>query len=152
MKRMFTAGFLTLLLDQLSKQYVVEWLNLKTLGVMEVFPPYLNFHMAYNTGINFGLLSTSRWLLIALALVISAWVAWWVRSEGDKRWMQISGGILIGGALGNVIDRVIYGAVLDFLNMSCCGWENPYSFNVADIAIFIGAFGLILFSGEKKTA
>lgn len=151
MKRMFTAGFLTLLLDQLSKQYVVEWLNLKTLGVMEVFPPYLNFHMAYNTGINFGLLSTSRWLLIALALVISAWVAWWVRSEGDKRWMQISGGILIGGALGNVIDRVIYGAVLDFLNMSCCGWENPYSFNVADIAIFIGAFGLILFSGEKKT-
>lgn len=152
MKRMFTAGFLTLLLDQLSKQYVVEWLNLKTLGVMEVFPPYLNFHMAYNTGINFGLLSTSRWLLIALALVISAWVAWWVRSEGDKRWMQISGGILIGGALGNVIDRVIYGAVLDFLNMSCCGWENPYSFNVADIAIFIGAFGLILFSGEKKTS
>jgi len=153
MKRMFIAGFLTFLLDQLSKQYVVEWLDLKNLGVMEVFPPYLTFHMAYNYGINFGLFSgsDSRWLLIALALVISAWVAWWVRSEGDKKWMQISGGILIGGALGNVIDRVVYGAVLDFLNMSCCGFENPYSFNVADIAIFIGAFGLVIFSGNKKT-
>jgi signal peptidase II len=41
---------------------------------------------------------------------------------------------------------VVYGAVADFLNMSCCGWRNPFSFNVADIAIFVGAFGLVLFS------
>ena len=60
--------------------------------------------------------------------------------------------MLIGGALGNVIDRIVYGAVADFLNMSCCGFDNPFAFNVADIAIFIGAFGLILFTGEKKTA
>ena len=55
---------------------------------------------------------------------------------------------LIGGALGNVLDRVLYGAVADFLNMSCCGIENPYAFNVADIAIFAGAFGLVLFPGS----
>jgi signal peptidase II len=65
---------------------------------------------------------------------------------------------LIGGAAGNVIDRLLYGAVADFLNMSCCGIDNPYAFNVADVAIFVGAVGLVLFtnfaSGESggKTA
>jgi signal peptidase II len=57
---------------------------------------------------------------------------------------------LIGGALGNVIDRIVYGAVADFLNMSCCGFDNPYAFNVADIAIFAGAFGLVLFAADTK--
>ena len=57
---------------------------------------------------------------------------------------------MVGGAIGNVIDRILYGAVADFLNMSCCGFENPWSFNVADISIFIGAFGLILFTGRDK--
>ena len=57
--------------------------------------------------------------------------------------------MLIGGALGNVVDRVLYGAVADFLNMSCCGINNPYAFNVADIAIFIGAAALILLPAEK---
>jgi len=61
--------------------------------------------------------------------------------------VQISTGLLIGGALGNVVDRVVYGAVADFLNMSCCGWNNPFSFNVADITIFAGAIGLVLLSG-----
>jgi signal peptidase II len=55
-------------------------------------------------------------------------------------------GCIVGGALGNTVDRLVYGAVADFLNMSCCGWRNPFSFNVADIAIFVGAIGLVLFS------
>ena len=49
-----------------------------------------------------------------------------------------------------MIDRIVYGAVADFLNMSCCGFENPWSFNVADIAIFVGAVGLILLAGDGK--
>ena len=57
--------------------------------------------------------------------------------------------MLIGGALGNVIDRLLYGAVADFLNMSLPGWQNPYSFNVADIAIFAGAIGLVLVPQKK---
>jgi len=59
---------------------------------------------------------------------------------------------LVGGALGNVIDRLIYGAVADFINMSCCGINNPYAFNIADIAVFIGAFGMVIFSNDKKNA
>jgi signal peptidase II len=56
----------------------------------------------------------------------------------------------VGGALGNVVDRLAYGAVADFLNMSCCGIDNPYAFNVADIAIFFGAVGLILFAESGR--
>ena len=81
---------------------------------------------------------------------LALWVWLWVRREEPGRWAQISAGLLVGGALGNVIDRVIYGAVADFLNMSCCGIENPYAFNVADISIFAGAIGLILFTGGSK--
>ena len=57
----------------------------------------------------------------------------------------MAAGLLIGGAIGNVIDRLAYGAVADFLNMSCCGIENPFAFNVADISIFVGALGLVIF-------
>ena len=60
--------------------------------------------------------------------------------------------LLVGGALGNVIDRVFYGAVADFLNMSLPNWRNPYSFNVADIAIFAGAIGLILVPPQGSDA
>lgn len=144
----------TFAIDQASKALVVHGLNLISVGEITVWPPYLMFRMAWNEGINFGLFSSAtdvmRWVLIALAIAISLWVFRWIRAEAPGRWGQISGGLLIGGALGNVIDRVIYGAVADFLNMSCCGFSNPFSFNVADIAIFAGAFGLILFTGGKK--
>jgi signal peptidase II len=120
-------------------------------GEIDVLPPYLVFRMAWNRGVNFGLFASHaeamRWALIAVALAISVWVWVWVRREGGRTWAQVSAGFLIGGALGNVVDRVAYGAVADFLNMSCCGIENPYVFNVADIAIFAGALGLVVFSG-----
>ena len=148
-----TAG-IVFVLDQVSKFAIVQGLNLIERGVIEVFPPYLTFRMAWNRGINFGLFANDaefmRWLLIAVALVISVWVWVWVRRESPGRWAQISAGLLVGGALGNVIDRILYGAVADFLNMSCCGIENPYAFNVADISIFAGALGLIFFTGGSQ--
>jgi signal peptidase II len=141
-------------LDQASKLAVVQGLDLINRGVIEVVPPYLVFRMAWNRGVNFGLFAHDadlvRWGLVALALAISVWVWLWVRKEDPGRLAQISAGLLIGGALGNVIDRILYGAVADFLNMSCCGFENPYAFNVADIAVFAGAIGLVLFTGSGK--
>lgn len=114
-----------------------------------MLPPWLNLRMAWNRGVNFGMLSDFdlRWVLIGVALLISAFVLVWMRRDGGSRIAHVSAGLLIGGALGNVVDRVLYGAVADFLNMSCCGIENPYAFNVADIAVFAGAIGLVLFSG-----
>ncbi|MEM9710136.1 MAG: signal peptidase II [Pseudomonadota bacterium] len=142
-------------LDQLTKVVIVFWLDLINRGVIEVFPPFLTFRMAWNRGVNFGLFAGDsdavRWFLVGLAVVISLWVVWWMIAERPGTRAQIAAGLLVGGALGNALDRVLYGAVADFLNMSCCGFVNPYAFNVADIAIFFGAVGLVLFaSGDGK--
>jgi signal peptidase II len=131
-------------------------MGLRDSGSLDVFPPFLNFRMAWNTGINFGLLSNNadaaRWILIALALLIAGFVYVWVLRDRPGRIGLISAGLLIGGALGNVVDRLLYGAVADFLNMSCCGINNPYAFNIADVAIFAGALGLAFWGGAKKQA
>ena len=58
--------------------------------------------------------------------------------------------LVIGGALGNAIDRLLYGAVADFINVTCCGIRNPYSFNLADLFIFIGLIGLLIFNFDEK--
>lgn len=141
-------------LDQLTKYLVVHLMQLDRVLQIDVLPPWLQFRMAWNQGINFGLFANSaetmRWVLIALALGISAWVWLWMRREPQNRWTHISAGLLIGGAFGNVLDRILYGAVADFLNMSVPGLANPFSFNVADIAIFAGAIGLVLFAGDGK--
>ncbi len=153
MRALALTAAVTFALDQASKWLVVQYLNLKELGEIDVIPPLLNLRMAWNEGVNFGLFANStdimRWVLIAVALGISGWVLWWVYKERAGRLAMISAGLLVGGALGNVIDRFVYGAVADFLNMSCCGIENPYSFNIADVAIFAGALGLVLFMGKQ---
>lgn len=154
MRIIFWIGLTVFLLDQISKYYVVHMLNLDRVLAIDVLPPYLNLRMAWNYGINFGLFSgdhpATRWILIGLAIVISIGVLYWMHREPGGRWQYIAAGLLVGGALGNVIDRVLYGAVADFLNMSCCGFTNPFSFNVADISIFFGAVGLIIFTDNKK--
>jgi signal peptidase II len=143
-------------LDQLTKWWVVHVMDLARVQSIDVLPPYLNFRMAWNTGINFGLLSGdtdwTRWILISVALGIVLFVLVWMRRDPPGTKGLVFAGLLIGGALGNVVDRLIYGAVADFLNMSCCGFTNPYAFNVADISVFIGAIGLAIFSGGKNAS
>ena len=143
-------------LDQLTKWWVVHVMDLARVQSIDVIPPYLNFRMAWNTGINFGLLSGNtdwtRWVLISVALGICLFVLVWMRRDPPGTKGLVFAGLLIGGALGNVVDRLIYGAVADFLNMSCCGFTNPYAFNVADISVFVGAIGLAIFSGGKNAS
>jgi signal peptidase II len=147
-------ALIVFVVDQITKYVVVHALNLREVGAIDVVPPLLNFRMGWNRGINFGLFSGGeeymRWALIALALGIVVWVYLWIRRDSPGPRAEIAAGLLIGGALGNVVDRLLYGAVADFLNMSCCGIHNPYTFNVADIAIFAGAIGLIFFAGGPK--
>lgn len=146
--RMLIAGGAIFAADRLSKWWVVEWLDLEYLGQIEVLPPYLNFVMAWNPGINFGLFSgfpeVMRWLLVVVAVAISTALVWWVhrreaRKDRNAPVLAWGAGVVIGGALGNAWDRLQYHAVADFLNMSCCGIDNPYAFNIADVAIFAGA-------------
>ena len=154
MRIVFWTAFWIFLLDQATKYLVVHAMDLRSLGVIDLWPPFVNLRMAWNYGINFGILAgddpVTRWVLIAVALVIAGAVLWWVHTEPLGRWHRLAAGLLVGGALGNVIDRLIYGAVADFLNMSCCGFTNPYAFNVADIAVFVGAFGMVLLPSGKK--
>ncbi|WP_296425660.1 signal peptidase II [Yoonia sp.] len=155
MRLIFWTGFWVFLLDQASKYYVVHWLGLinEQDGRITVWPPFLEFRMAWNRGVNFGLFADfdMRWVLVGVAVAISAAVLIWLRKAGGSKWVYVAAGLLIGGALGNVVDRVFYGAVADFINMSCCGINNPYAFNVADIAIFAGAIGLAFLADDGKT-
>ncbi|TCS60502.1 signal peptidase II [Primorskyibacter sedentarius] len=154
MKLVFLSAFWTFMLDQATKWLVVHFLDLRFRGEIDVLPPLLNFRMAWNRGVNFGLFQgdsdMGRWILISIALAIVVFVVIWIWRDPPRKWGLISAGLLIGGALGNVIDRLLYGAVADFLNMSCCGIENPFAFNVADVAIFVGAVGLVLFPAPQK--
>lgn len=153
MRLVLWVTLLTILCDQALKYYVVHVLRLDRLRAIDVLPPWLNFRMAWNEGINFGLMSSNtdimRWALIALALVVCIGIWLWLRRNRVTVMSRIAAGLLIGGALGNVIDRLVYGAVADFLNMSLPGWQNPYSFNLADIAIFAGMAWLIWQPPEK---
>ncbi|MBT6009068.1 signal peptidase II [Amylibacter sp.] len=141
-------GIIFILIDQISKWFILEQLDLDIIGSYDVYSPFLTLKMGWNTGINFGLFSESyffmRWILIAISLGICLFLLFWSRKlKGNFAPILI--GLIIGGAVGNVIDRVRFGAVIDFLNMSCCGINNPYIFNLADIFVFTGLVFLLVF-------
>ncbi|MEM8841051.1 MAG: signal peptidase II [Pseudomonadota bacterium] len=140
---LFLVAAVTFGLDQMTKWLIVWELDLANRLRIDVFPPFLVLKMAWNEGINFGIQIASRWVLVLVAIAISLGLAWWVIRRGNAV-LSFAGGLIIGGALGNALDRVLYGAVADFLNMSCCGINNPFAFNIADIAIFVGAVVIAL--------
>ena len=139
------------LIDRLAKFWIVEGLYLRNLYVIEVWPPYLNLRMGWNEGINFGLFGSgsdiTKWILVGIGLAISVLLLIWFR-KARSIWLQLSVGLVVGGALGNIYDRLVFDAVADYLNMSCCGLENPYAFNIADVMIFLGVVGLVFLDGK----
>jgi signal peptidase II len=155
MGRLWIAGIIALILDQISKWILLVQYKLDEVGVIEAFPPYLVFRMGWNDGINFGLFGggpdSTRWILVGITIVVCGFLIVWAKRKFARPIEFISAGLIIGGAIGNLVDRLIYGAVVDFLNMSCCGIQNPYTFNLADIFIFAGALGLLIFVREEHT-
>ena len=154
MYKILQIAIISLFCDQLSKLTMLYVLDLPLVGKIDVFPPYLQFTMAWNYGVNFGLFANSteimRWVLIIIAFLICFVVVRWSVSEKFGTLGLVACGFLVGGAAGNAIDRLFHGAVVDFLNVSCCGINNPFAFNVADIFIFLGAIGLVFFSGKQN--
>ena len=141
-------GFLiataTLALDQLSKWLILN-VVMKPPFLIELMP-VLNLVLGYNRGVSFGLFGSDsqigRWLLSALAiLIVCALTIWLLRV--DKTRLSIALGLIIGGAIGNVTDRIMIGAVVDFIDFHVGGFHWP-AFNVADMGITIGAAILIL--------
>lgn len=132
---------LCFVVDQASKWWVLDVLDLRSEAEIDV-TAYLDFVLAFNKGVNFGLFASGdpsqQWLLAGFAVAISAALLVWSWMTPDWR-IASACGLVIGGALGNALDRVTEGAVVDFINLECCGIENPYAFNVADTTIFLGA-------------
>ncbi|MEO3432341.1 signal peptidase II [Inquilinus sp. CAU 1745] len=146
MRPALLAAALILVADQASKWAILA-VVMDPPRVIEV-TPFFNLTLGFNRGVTFGLLGDSNagpWLLAAVALAVVATLAVWVRHTGSR----VEGaaiGAIMGGGLGNVIDRVRQGTVTDFLDLHAFGWHWP-TFNVADVAIVCGVGALLLHSG-----
>jgi signal peptidase II len=107
--------------------------------------PFLDLVLVWNRGISYGLLQqhseAGRWLLVGLSLAAAVGLSVWLSRVGS-RLVALSVGLIIGGAVGNAIDRIAFGAVLDFVHIHV-GSFSWYVFNVADAAIVVGVFGLL---------
>jgi signal peptidase II len=145
---------LVIVLDQVSKWWMVSWLSLyETVAIM----PYFNLTMAHNYGAAFSFLAQAggwqRWFFIGLALIISVvLLVWLAKLKPTAKLEAISLSLILGGAMGNVMDRIMYGYVVDFLDVYV-GTSHWPAFNIADSAICIGAVLLILdsFKSEDKS-
>ena len=132
------------IIDRLNKWWFLDVFDIESKGVVKVLPIF-DVVMVWNRGVSFGFLSASddfgRWALVVLNLIIVAVLIYWLKSAKN---ILLSGaiGLVIGGAFGNIYDRVKFGAVADFFQFH---WESWYFavFNVADSFIFIGAVLLI---------
>lgn len=146
MKYLVKPAIIIFLLDQITKLVVSSNLNTKSIALL----PYLDFRLAHNKGAAFGILASAggwqRWVFIIIALVISIIIfAWSKRLVAKDKWEILAFGLILGGAWGNVVDRIRLGYVVDFIDFYVGTW-HWYTFNVADIAICIGATALTIFS------
>lgn len=133
------AAIATFLADQLSKVAVREWLPLGT--SIPVIPPLLYLTCTQNTGAAFGLFPNATMLFIVVAICACALFLWLGRRGFDRRRIAVSFGLMLGGAVGNLIDRLRFGAVTDFIDLRV--WPV---FNLADSALTIGALLLLWWS------
>ena len=145
---------LIIVLDQLTKFWVVSALSL---GQSIELTGFLNLVFVYNPGAAFSFLSDAggwqRWFFVALALAVSAWLTFLIRQHAAECLLPLAATLILGGALGNVIDRIRFGAVVDFVDVHAAGWHWP-AFNVADSAISVGVALLLwqqLFLAPKET-
>jgi signal peptidase II len=144
---------LVLVLDQASKWFMVSWLSLyETVAVM----PFFNFTMAHNTGAAFSLLANAggwqRWFFTIIAIVVSmVMVVWLKRLTANARLEAIAISLMLGGAIGNLIDRLMYGYVIDFVDLyNYFGTYHFPAFNIADSALCIGVTLLIIDTFKNK--
>ncbi|HIM76461.1 MAG TPA: signal peptidase II [Rhodospirillales bacterium] len=133
-----------LAIDQITKLWIV-FTVMQPPRIIEV-TPFFNLVMGWNWGVSFGLLDSaseiSQWLLPLVTVTITGGLVYWLYRE-NRRWTVIGLGLIIGGAVGNLVDRLHFGAVADFLDVHAFGYHWP-AFNAADSAITVGAITVIL--------
>lgn len=137
-------SLLVVVLDRLTKTWATAALELH---VAHPLVGGLNLTLMHNTGAAFSFLSDAggwqRWLLAALAIMASVLIVWWLRAIASGRaWLACALALVLGGAIGNLCDRLLLGYVIDFVDVYYRGWHWP-AFNVADSAISAGAVMLV---------
>lgn len=162
MNRNRTIGFVLALLifvaDQAVKAWVVEGLGIDAPGKAIEVVSFFDLRFVANIGVSLGLLAaetdTMRWALVALTAAIAGGVGWWMLKE-QNRYELLALALVLGGALGNIVDRVRFGYVVDYADLHFGEWRPFLVFNVADAAITIGVLILLiraLFVREKPKA
>ena len=145
--------------DQISKAMILSAMPgpptplLDGFRIAEVLPPVFNLTFVLNTGVSFGMFGggEARWILSAFSVIVAVALAVWAL-KADRRLLACAIGLVIGGAVGNVIDRIRFGGVVDFLDFSGTG-VFPWIFNIADSGITVGVMLLILdsFLSERRS-
>ena len=150
-------SLLVFVLDQASKLWFDN--NLNMYQQIVIIPDYFSWTLAYNTGAAFSFLADAngwqRWFFAAIAVLVSGvLVVWLKRLKADETWLALALALVLGGALGNLFDRVVYGHVIDYIYFHTPVWSFAV-FNLADAFITVGA-GLVLihelFGRESKEA
>ncbi|WP_114639111.1 signal peptidase II [Polynucleobacter necessarius] len=148
--RYITVATITLLSDQTTKWWALSHLQM---GAPESVLPFLNWLLLFNPGAAFSFLAQSsgwqRWFFTLLGLAACIYIVVILRKHQDDKLLCVALSLILGGALGNVLDRLMYGAVVDFIDMHYANWHWP-AFNIADSAICIGAI-LIIFGELRKS-
>ncbi|MCX7147079.1 MAG: signal peptidase II [Sulfuritalea sp.] len=136
--RWLALALLVLVLDQISKGWVLA--NFRLMD-RQIVTSFFNLVLVFNAGASFSFLADAggwqKWFFVALALGISLWLLSLLRKHAQERLMPAALSLILGGAIGNVVDRLRFDAVVDFLDFHLAGYHWP-AFNVADSAIFVG--------------
>lgn len=151
--RWFALSVVILLLDQFTKHLAVE--NLVFYTPVEI-TSFFNFTLMYNFGAAFSFLHDAggwqRWFFVVTALIISLVISVWLyRIPSEQKWLTIALALILGGAIGNIYDRIVLGYVVDFLDFHLYGWHWP-AFNIADSAISVGVVMVLIdaFRGNSQ--
>jgi signal peptidase II len=144
MLRWLGLAFLFLLLDQISKVLILSYYQL---GDSTPVLSWLNIVRVHNAGAAFSFLADAsgwqRWFFVAIGALATVFILFMLRSHAGQRLFCFSMSCILGGAIGNVLDRLLHGHVIDFIDFHIQTWHFP-AFNLADSAISLGAFCLIL--------
>ena len=137
-------ALILLIADQFTKVLILGYYKL---GDSTYVTSFFNVVRVHNTGAAFSFLADAsgwqRWFFVGLGVAAAGFIVWMLRGHGTQKMFSLALSLILGGALGNVIDRLLHGYVVDFIQVHYGGWYFP-SFNVADSAITVGAVLLIL--------
>ncbi|MEO6410004.1 MAG: signal peptidase II [Burkholderiaceae bacterium] len=137
-------ALIVILADQFSKTLILGHFNLHD---SRTITPFFNLVRVHNSGAAFSFLAGAsgwqRWFFVGLGAVASLFIVWMLRNHAGQRLFGWALSLILGGAIGNVVDRLLHGYVVDFIQVHAGGWYFP-SFNIADSAITVGAVLLIL--------